>query len=237
MDNITTYFDQIKDIPLLDEETEKDLIKRWRIDKNTQARDILIQNYLRLVASVAKGYVNLGLTYDDLIQEGNLGLMYAVDTFDISYKNKMTTYATWWIRHYITRAISNQARIIRVPAAILESKKEVDIEDPLSLDEPLGDTGDETFGSTIIDYETSTPEDKIFREEMRSDLGAALATLEAREGEVLRQRFGLHGGLPQTLEEIGNNMKISKERVRQIERNALRKMRHPMRKQLLMEYI
>ena len=237
MDNITTYFDQIKDIPLLDEETEKDLIKRWRIDKNTQARDILIQNYLRLVASVAKGYVNLGLTYEDLIQEGNLGLMYAVDTFDVSYKNKMTTYATWWIRHYITRAISNQARIIRVPAAILESKKEIDIEDPLSLDEPLGDTGDETFGSTIIDYESSTPEDKIFREEMRADLGAALATLEAREGEVLRQRFGLYGGLPQTLEEIGNNMKISKERVRQIERNALRKMRHPMRKQLLMEYI
>ena len=189
------------------------------------------------MASIAKGYVNLGLSYEDLIQEGNLGLMYAVDTFDMTYKNKMTTYATWWIRHYITRAISNQARIIRVPAAILESKKEVDIEDPLSLDEPLGTLGDETFGSTIIDYKTATPEDKIFFEEMRTDLDAALATLEARESEVLRQRFGLQGSLPLTLEEIGQNMKISKERVRQIERNALRKMRHPMRRQLLMEYI
>lgn len=237
MDSITAYLEDLKNIPALKEQTEKDLLWAWRSLGDTQARDIVIQNNLRLVVSIAKGYLNLGMTYEDLIQEGNIGLMYAIDTFDINFNNKLSTYATWWIRHYITRAISNQARLIRVPAAILESKKEVDIQDPLSLDAPLGDTGEETFKDSIVDYYNASPEERILREELKEYLDVVVETLNEREQEVVRRRFGLKEHLPQTLDEIGEAIGVSKERARQIEQGALRKLRNPMRRKILQEFI
>lgn len=237
MDSITAYLEDLKNISTLEEQTEKDLLWAWRSLGDTQARDIVIQNNLRLVVSIAKQYLNLGMTYEDLIQEGNMGLMYAIDTFDTKFNNKLSTYATWWIRHYITRAISNQARIIRIPAAILESKKEVDIQDPLSLDVPVGDTNEETFKDTIIDYYNVGPEERIMREELKEHLDVVVETLSAREQEIVRRRFGLKDYLPQTLDEIGETIGISKERVRQIEQGALRKLRNPMRRKILREFI
>lgn len=237
MSNIDNYFDEIKNIPVLEDNVEKELLTKWKKNKDTQARDIIIQNNLRLVTSIAKNYLNMGLSFDDLIQEGNIGLIYAVDTFDLKYNNKLSTYATWWIRHHITRALSNSSRIIRIPAAIVESKKEIEIQEPISIDTPISDTGEDTYQDIIVDKTEYSLEDKILLEELAAELQIVLSTLSAREKEIIEKRFGLNGFLPQTLDDIGLSIGISKERIRQIERDALRKLRHPMRKQLLMDYI
>lgn len=235
--NDNFYFETLKSIPRLNESQEKELLTKWCIEKDTQARDIIIQNNLRLVASIAKSYLNLGLSYDDLIQEGNLGLMYAIDNFDMKYNNRLGTYAAWWIRHYITRSLSNSSRIIRIPANIIESNKDVDIQEPISIDTPINEDDDGTYRDFIPDIEHYSIDDKIMLEELSNELANILATLDNREAEVIKKRFGLNGFIPQTLEEIGVAIGVSKERIRQIERDALRKLRHPMRAKLLQDFV
>ena len=236
-ENISIYFNDIKNLPSLSDEEELKLLAAWLEFEDSQSRDIVIQNNLKLVISIAKGYLNLGLSFDDLIQEGNIGLMYAIDTFNKDYGVKLSTYATWWIRHHITRAISNKARLIRVPAAILEAKKEVDIQDPLSLDMPVGEGSDDTYRDTVIDYVSKTPEDIVMRQQLKDNLTAIMRTLENREAKVLDMRFGLTDGQPHTLEEVGDYLRLSKERVRQLERAALRKLRNPIRKKMLEGFV
>jgi RNA polymerase primary sigma factor len=236
-ENIFIYFNDIKNIPIMSDDEELKLITSWLELADSQARDIVIQNNLKLVISVAKSYINLGLSFDDLIQEGNIGLMYAIDTFNKDYGVKLSTYATWWIRHHITRAISNKARLIRVPAAILEAKKEVDIQDPLSLDMPVGEGSDDTYRDTVIDYVSKSPEDIVMRQQLKENLTTVMNTLENREATILDMRFGLTDGHPRTLEEVGDHLRLSKERVRQLERAALRKLRNPVRKKMLEGFV
>ncbi len=270
-DPVRMYLKEIGKISLLTAEDEVSLAKR--VEKSDlKAKERLINSNLRLVVSIAKKYVGRGLSLLDLIEEGNIGLMRAVEKFDWRKGYKFSTYATWWIRQAITRAIADQARTIRIPVHMVETinrfirtsrklmqelgreptpeevAKEMDIDpekvreiikvsqEPTSLEAPVGEEKDSTLGDFIPDEEIR-PEDQASVELLKSHLSEVLDTLNDREKKVLRLRFGLEDGRQRTLEEVGREFGVTRERIRQIEAKALRKLRHPTRSKKLKDYL
>ncbi|MGN0487084.1 MAG: RNA polymerase sigma factor RpoD [Acutalibacteraceae bacterium] len=263
-DPVKVYLKDIGRVPLLTPEEEIDLA--IRIENNDkEAKEILTKANLRLVVSIAKKYVGRGMMFLDLIQEGNLGLIKAVDKFDHTKGFKFSTYATWWIRQSITRAIADQGRTIRIPVHMVETINKVkkasnmllhrdgkeptpeDIADelglsvdkireilrisqePVSLETPIGEEEDSHLGDFIPDEDALSPADAAAMTFLKTKVNEVLETLTPREAEVLRLRFGLGEGTPQTLEEVGKAFNVTRERIRQIEAKALRKLRHPSR--------
>ena len=254
----------------LDEETE--LSKRIAEGDET-AKNRLAESNLRLVVSIAKRYVGRGMLFLDLIQEGNIGLMKAVEKFDAEKGYKFSTYATWWIRQAITRAIADQARTIRVPVHMVETinklsryQRQLTLElnreptdeelakkmgmspdkvrevikiaqDPVSLETPIGEEEDSHLGDFVPDESNMSPEDFTIHEMLKEEIGDVLLTLTEREEQVLRLRFGLDDGSPKTLEEVGQMFGVTRERIRQIEAKALRKLRHPSRSRKLKDFL
>ena len=271
-DPVRMYLKEIGKIPLLTPERELYLAEQIALD-NKAAKDELIEANLRLVVSIAKRHVGKGMYFLDLIQEGNLGLIKAVEKFDYSKGYKFSTYATWWIRQAITRAIADQARTIRIPVHMVETIHKVsrtartllqelgrepttdeiaeklgitadkvrDImkiaQDPVSLETPIGEEEDSHLGDFVEDMDSPAPSESASYSLLREQLSNILHTLTDREEEVIRLRFGLEDGRPRTLEEVGRKFKITRERIRQIEAKALRKLRHPSRSKTLKDYL
>lgn len=271
-DPVRMYLKEIGKISLLSLNEELDLSKR-ATNGDDEAKNILAEANLRLVVSIAKRYVGRNLSLLDLIQEGNIGLMKAVDKFDASKGFKFSTYATWWIRQAITRAIADQAKTIRVPVHMVETinklkriQRQVTLElnrepseeelaekmgmpvekireifkisqDPLSLETPIGEEEDSRLGDFLADPDNMGPEDFAINQVLKDDISLVLKTLTEREEAVLKLRFGLVDGTSRTLEEVGNIFNVTRERIRQIEAKALRKLRHPSRSRKLKEYL
>ena len=270
-DPVRMYLKEIGQIPLLTVEEEQELAKRVA-EGDTTAKNQLTEANLRLVVSIAKKYSGRGLHILDLIQEGNTGLIRAVDKFDYTKGNKFSTYATWWIRQAITRAIADQARTIRVPVHMVEvinkatrcnrklvqelgreptleeiaDELNLPIEkiieanrtaaDTLSLDTPVGDEEDTTIGSFVEDDNTPGPADATSNALLAEALSEILNTLTEREADVLRLRFGMYDGKTHTLEEVGQIFGVTRERIRQIENKAIRKLRHPSRAKKIRDF-
>ncbi len=270
-DPVRMYLKEIGQIPLLTAEEEVDLAKRVS-EGDQNAKNKLTEANLRLVVSIAKKYSGRGLHILDLIQEGNTGLIRAVDKFDWTKGNKFSTYATWWIRQAITRAIADQARTIRVPVHMVEvinkttrcnrklvqelgrepTVEEIAAElnlpvekiieanrtaaDTLSLDTPVGDEEDTSIGSFVEDERTPGPADATSNAMLAEALKEILDTLTEREADVLRMRFGMYDGRTHTLEEVGQNFGVTRERIRQIENKAIRKLRHPSRAKKIKDF-
>ncbi len=271
-DPVRMYLKEIGKVTLLDAEKEMELAARME-QGDEKAKNDLVEANLRLVVSIAKRYVGKGMGFLDLIQEGNLGLIKAVEKFDYTKGYKFSTYATWWIRQAITRAIADQARTIRIPVHMVETIHKVarvsrqllqengreataeeiakvmkmspdkvrDIMkialDPVSLETPIGEEEDSHLGDFIEDCDSPAPEDQVSKTLLREQLDKVLHTLTPREESVLKLRFGLEDGRPKTLEEVGKVFDITRERIRQIEAKALRKLRHPSRSRHLRNYI
>ena len=271
-DSVKMYLKDIGQVPLLTSEEEKDLAARMS-KGDEESKKPLSEANLRLVVSIAKRYVGRGMQFLDLIQEGNLGLMKAVDKFDHTKGFKFSTYATWWIRQSITRAIADQARTIRIPVHMVETinktgrvvrqlmqtlgreptpaeiaeemgvpeEKVIEIQkiaqDPVSLETPIGEEEDSHLGDFIEDNSAASPAEKAESRMLREQLLQVLDTLTPRENEVLLMRYGLRDGRPKTLEEVGKEFNVTRERIRQIEAKALRKLRHPNRTKRLRDYI
>ena len=271
-DNVRMYLKEIGKISLLSLEEEQELSRRVA-EGDEQAKNILAESNLRLVVSIAKRYVGRGLLFLDLIQEGNIGLMKAVEKFDYDKGYKFSTYATWWIRQAITRALADQARTIRLPVHMVETinkmarierqmtlelnreptdaelakkmglsvDKIVEIrkisQDPVSLETPIGEEDDSHLGDFLADERTMSPEEFATYEILKDELREVLDTLTVREKEVLELRFGLFDGSSHTLEEVGKQFKVTRERIRQIEAKALRKLRHPSRAKKLKDFL
>ena len=271
-DPVRMYLKEIGKISLLSLDEELALSKRIE-DGDEEAKRILAESNLRLVVSIAKRYVGRNLSFLDLIQEGNIGLMKAVDKFDASKGYKFSTYATWWIRQAITRAIADQAKTIRVPVHMVETinklkriQRQMTLElnrepteaelakkmgtteekvreifkisqDPLSLETPIGEEDDSHLGDFLKDESSMSPEEYAINEVLKDEIEEVLCTLTPREEEVLKLRFGLKGGTCHTLEEVGNMFGVTRERIRQIEAKALRKLRHPSRSRKLKDYL
>lgn len=271
-DPIRMYLKEIGKIPLLTIEEESELATRM-LEGDNDARRKLSKSNLRLVVSIAKRYVGRGMPFLDLIQEGNLGLIKAVEKFDHTKNFKFSTYATWWIRQAITRAIADQARTIRIPVHMVETinrllrvsrqllqeyGKEPSIEqiamemdlpiervveiqkmaqEPVSLETPIGEEDDSHLGDFLQDEDALSPVDAATVALLKDQLLNILATLTFREEQVLRMRFGLDDGKAKTLEEVGQYFDVTRERIRQIEAKALRKMRHPTRSKRLREFL
>lgn len=271
-DNVRMYLKEIGKISLLSLDEEQELSKRIA-SGDEDAKKILAESNLRLVVSIAKRYVGRGLLFLDLIQEGNIGLMKAVDKFDYDKGFKFSTYATWWIRQAITRALADQARTIRVPVHMVETinklarverqmaldlnreptdselakkmnlplDKIVEIrrisQDPVSLETPIGEEDDSHLGDFLADERTMGPEEYTDYTMLKEELKEVLETLTKREEEVLELRFGLYDGTCHTLEEVGKKFGVTRERIRQIEAKALRKLRHPSRAKKLRDFL
>nr|MBP3258665.1 RNA polymerase sigma factor RpoD [Bacilli bacterium] len=271
-DPVRMYLKEIGQIKLLTLEEESKLADRVA-EGDEEAKSILAEANLRLVVSIAKRYVGRGMLFLDLIQEGNIGLMKAVEKFDVSKGYKFSTYATWWIRQAITRAIADQARTIRVPVHMVETinklarvqrqltlelnreptedelakKMNMSIEkiheiykisqEPVSLETPIGEEDDSHLGDFVPDEHNMSPEDFATNEMLKDEIADVLLTLTEREEKVIRLRFGLEDGKSRTLEEVGQMFGVTRERIRQIEAKALRKLRHPSRSRKLKDYM
>ena len=271
-DPVRMYLREIGKIPLLTYEEEIDLAKRI-LDGDDEAKQKLAESNLRLVVSIAKKYVGRGMLFLDLIQEGNMGLIKAVEKFDYTKGFKFSTYATWWIRQAITRAIADQARTIRIPVHMVETinklirisrhllqqmgreptpeeiAKEMEMpvekvmeiqkiaQDPVSLETPIGEEDDSHLGDFIQDDDSPAPQDSAAYTMLREQLEEVMNTLTPREAKVLKLRFGLEDGKARTLEEVGKEFDVTRERIRQIEAKALRKLRHPSRSKKLRDYM
>ena len=271
-DPVRMYLKEIGRIPLLTSDEEFENARR-ALEGDEEAKRILAESNLRLVVSIAKRYVGRGMLFLDLIQEGNIGLMKAVDKFDPEKGYKFSTYATWWIRQAITRALADQARTIRVPVHMVETinklarvqrqltqdlnreptdeeiakKLGISVEkvrevykisqDPVSLETPIGEEDDSHLGDFIRDERTVSPEEYATEELLKEELADVLLTLTDREEKVLRLRFGLDDGQCRTLEEVGQIFGVTRERIRQIEAKALRKLRHPSRSRKLKDFL
>ena len=271
-DPVRMYLREIGKIPLLTYEEEIDLAEKV-LKGDEEAKQKLAESNLRLVVSIAKKYVGRGMLFLDLIQEGNMGLIKAVEKFDYTKGYKFSTYATWWIRQAITRAIADQARTIRIPVHMVETinrlirtsrhllqqlgreptpeeiAKEMDMsvekvmeiqkiaQDPVSLETPIGEEDDSHLGDFIQDEDSPAPHDAASYTLLREQLEEVMNTLTPREAKVLKLRFGLEDGKARTLEEVGKEFDVTRERIRQIEAKALRKLRHPSRSKKLRDYM
>lgn len=271
-DPVRMYLKEIGRVPLLTIEQEKEIAKRMD-EGDESAKQELAEANLRLVVSVAKRYVGRGMQFLDLIQEGNLGLIKAVDKFDYQKGYKFSTYATWWIRQAITRAIADQARTIRIPVHMVETinklvrvnrqllqelgreprpdeiAKEMNLseekvreiikiaQEPVSLETPIGEEEDSHLGDFIPDDDAPAPDSMATYAMLKKQLNDVLSTLTPREEKVLRLRFGLDDGKTRTLEDVGKEFNVTRERIRQIEAKALRKLKHPSRSKKLRDYI
>ena len=271
-DPVRMYLKEIGKVPLLSAEEEVELAKRMELG-DQEAKNKLAEANLRLVVSIAKRYVGRGMLFLDLIQEGNLGLIKAVEKFDYRKGYKFSTYATWWIRQAITRAIADQARTIRIPVHMVETinklirisrqllqelrreptpeeiaeEMKIPVEkvreilkisqEPVSLETPIGEEEDSHLGDFIQDDQVPVPADAAAFELLKEQLNEVLDTLTEREQKVLRLRFGLDDGKARTLEEVGRQFNVTRERIRQIEAKALRKLRHPSRSRKLKDYL
>ena len=271
-DPVKMYLKDIGRVPLLSAEEEVDLAKRMQ-ENDEAAKKRLSEANLRLVVSIAKRYVGRGMLFLDLIQEGNLGLMKAVEKFDYQKGFKFSTYATWWIRQSITRAIADQARTIRIPVHMVETINKLTrvqrvllqelgreptpaeiaekmgvteervreiqkiAQDPVSLETPIGEEEDSHLGDFIEDEKTATPSDAVASTMLKEQLLSVLDTLTPREEKVIRLRYGIDDGKPRTLEEVGREFNVTRERIRQIEAKALRKLRHPSRSKKLKDFL
>ncbi len=271
-DPVRMYLREIGRIPLLTFEQELDLAKKI-LDRDEEAKQQLAESNLRLVVSIAKKYVGRGMLFLDLIQEGNMGLIKAVEKFDYTKGFKFSTYATWWIRQAITRAIADQARTIRIPVHMVETinklirtsrhllqqmgreptpdeiaeEMEIPVEkvmeiqkiaqDPVSLETPIGEEDDSHLGDFIQDDDSPAPHDSAAYTLLKEQLEDVMNTLTPREAKVLKLRFGLEDGKARTLEEVGREFEVTRERIRQIEAKALRKLRHPSRSKKLRDYM
>lgn len=271
-DPVRMYLREIGKIPLLTFDEELDLAKKI-LDGDEDAKQKLAESNLRLVVSIAKKYVGRGMLFLDLIQEGNMGLIKAVEKFDYTKGFKFSTYATWWIRQAITRAIADQARTIRIPVHMVETinklirtsrnllqqlgreptpeeiaqemeipvEKVVEIQkiaqDPVSLETPIGEEEDSHLGDFIQDEDSPAPHDAASYTLLKEQLEEVMNTLTPREAKVLKLRFGLEDGKSRTLEEVGREFNVTRERIRQIEAKALRKLRHPSRSKKLRDYM
>ena len=271
-DPVRMYLKEIGKVPLLDADREL-LLAQKMSEGDARAKQELVEANLRLVVSIAKRYVGKGMFFLDLIQEGNLGLMKAVEKFDYTKGYKFSTYATWWIRQAITRAIADQARTIRIPVHMVETIHKVSrvsrqllqergheasaeeiaevigmspekvreimkfAQDPVSLETPIGEEEDSHLGDFIEDSDSPAPADAASYALLREQLSEELHTLTPREEHVLKLRFGLDDGRTRTLEEVGKEFNITRERIRQIEAKALRKLRHPSRSKRLRDYL
>ena len=271
-DPVRMYLREIGRIPLLTYDEELELAKKV-LEGDEAAKQKLAESNLRLVVSIAKKYVGRGMLFLDLIQEGNMGLIKAVEKFDYTKGYKFSTYATWWIRQAITRAIADQARTIRIPVHMVETinklirvsrhllqqlgreptpeeiaeEMEIPVErvveiqkiaqDPVSLETPIGEEDDSHLGDFIQDDESPAPQDAAAYTLLREQLEEVMKTLTPREAKVLKLRFGLEDGKTRTLEEVGREFQVTRERIRQIEAKALRKLRYPSRSKKLKDYM
>ncbi len=271
-DPVRMYLKEIGKIDLLTNEEEQELARRIA-DGDEEAKKRMVEANLRLVVSVAKHYLGRGMQLLDLIQEGNMGLLKAVEKFDYTKGYKFSTYATWWIRQSITRAVADQARTIRIPVHMVETINRVSrtsrsliqelgreptlteisgrlglsedkiaevmkiAQDPVSLETPVGEEDDSHLGDFIQDNEATEPAESASYNMLRQQLAEVMATLSPRECKVLRLRFGLEDGKAHTLEEVGKEFDVTRERVRQIEAKALRKLRHPSRSRILKDFL
>ena len=271
-DPVRMYLREIGRIPLLSYDEELELAKKV-LAGDEAAKQKLAESNLRLVVSIAKKYVGRGMLFLDLIQEGNMGLIKAVEKFDYTKGYKFSTYATWWIRQAITRAIADQARTIRIPVHMVETinklirtsrhllqqlgreptpeeiaaEMEIQVEkvteiqkiaqDPVSLETPIGEEDDSHLGDFIQDDDSPAPQDAAAYTLLREQLEEVMKTLTPREAKVLKLRFGLEDGKSRTLEEVGKEFNVTRERIRQIEAKALRKLRHPSRSKKLKDYM
>lgn len=270
-DPVRTYLKEIGKIPLLSSEREMLLAEQIELG-DEKAKNELVEANLRLVVSIAKRHVDKGMYFLDLIQEGNMGLMKAVEKFDYRKGYKFSTYATWWIRQSITRAIADQSRTIRIPVHMVDTIHKVSrvskqllqelgreptteeiaerfgttsdrvreimkiAQDPVSLETPVGEEDDSHLGDFVEDTETLSPMENAANAMLREQIAEVLRTLSPREEQVIRMRFGLTDGVPHTLEDVGAYFNITRERIRQIEAKAIRKLRHPSRSKLLRDY-
>ncbi len=271
-DPVRMYLKEIGTVPLLSAEEELRLAKR-KAEGDEYAKERLIEANLRLVVSIAKRYTGRGMSFLDLVQEGNLGLIKGVEKFDYTKGYKLSTYATWWIRQSVTRALADQARTIRVPVHMVETinkmskmQRKLTLElgyepsvpeladalemsedkvmeimqiarEPASLETPIGEEDDSNLGDFVADSNVVTPEGNVESVMLREHIDALLGDLKERERQVIVLRFGLEDGHPRTLEEVGREFNVTRERIRQIEAKALRKLRHPSRSRKLKDYL
>ena len=270
-DPLRMYLKQMAQVPLLTREQEVEIFKRIE-NGDSNAESEIVEANLRLVVSIAKKYINRGVSFLDLIQEGNMGLMKAVEKFEYRRGYKFSTYATWWIRQGITRSVANQSRTVRIPIHMIstiskviriqkqlvqeygreatpaEIAEEINLpmdrvrdvlkmaQQPISLHSPIGDSGNASFGDLIEDKSAENPMEEASSSVLKEKISEVLGTLTDREREVLEQRFGLKDGYSRTLEDVGSQFGLTRERIRQIEAKALRKMRHPSRKKKLEDF-
>ena len=270
---LSRYFREVWSFPILDKEEEQSLALRWRDRGAPDAAHKLVTSHLRLVAKIAMKYRGYGLPVADLVSEGNIGLMKAVDKFEYRRGYKFSTYATWWIRQAITRAVADQSRTIRIPVHMVETMsrvrnvsrlllqelgREPTIEEtarrahttvdearrvlamsryPISLDRPVGNSEDSQFGDLLPDGTAASPATGASQEMLRGRINAVLKTLSYREREIIKLRYGLGDGYSYTLEEVGHIFKVTRERIRQIEAKAVRKLQQPSRSQELVGFL